>query len=184
MLELIEKPIWLRRRSFKKAWNKSSLCPGVCEAHVIDFSPTNIAYYLNCPHNSDIEGTSLEEKVDLNEVAKGTRPPGDTRDYTSWCGATVSNSIHTRTRCSRQVYKAAVNQKEVVQHQSASLSPLPPNADSSAVTTSLDLLNQQLSSLLGIEVVLLFNKVEDLKGFKVKQLVPRGSLEELKEFQL
>ncbi|KAI5682244.1 hypothetical protein M9H77_03472 [Catharanthus roseus] len=36
----------------------------------------------------------------------------------------------------------------------------------------------------GIEVVLLFNGVEDLKGFKVKQLVPRWSLEELKGFQL
>ncbi|KAI5681067.1 hypothetical protein M9H77_02294 [Catharanthus roseus] len=33
-------------------------------------------------------------------------------------------------------------------------------------------------------VVLMFNGVEDLKGFKVKQLVPRGSLEELKGFQL
>ncbi|KAI5667422.1 hypothetical protein M9H77_17275 [Catharanthus roseus] len=35
-----------------------------------------------------------------------------------------------------------------------------------------------------VEVVLLFNGVKDLKGFKVKQLVPRGSLEELKGFQL
>ncbi|KAI5672808.1 hypothetical protein M9H77_13172 [Catharanthus roseus] len=31
-----------------------------------------------------------------------------------------------------------------------------------------------------IEVVLRFNGVEDLKGFKIKQLVPRGSLKELK----
>ncbi|KAI5680961.1 hypothetical protein M9H77_02188 [Catharanthus roseus] len=37
--------------------------------------------------------------------------------------------------------------------------------------------------LLGIKVVLLFNGVEDLKGFKVRQLVPSGSLEELKGFQ-
>ncbi|KAI5658502.1 hypothetical protein M9H77_27295 [Catharanthus roseus] len=33
-----------------------------------------------------------------------------------------------------------------------------------------------------IEVVLRFNGVEDLEGFKVKQLIPRGSLEELKGF--
>ncbi|KAI5649972.1 hypothetical protein M9H77_35977 [Catharanthus roseus] len=38
--------------------------------------------------------------------------------------------------------------------------------------------------LLGIEVVMMFNGVKDLKGFKVKQLVPRGSLEELKGFHL
>ncbi|KAI5662284.1 hypothetical protein M9H77_21607 [Catharanthus roseus] len=34
----------------------------------------------------------------------------------------------------------------------------------------------------GVEVVLLFNGVEDLKGFTIEQLVPRGSLEELKAF--
>ncbi|KAI5676821.1 hypothetical protein M9H77_07771 [Catharanthus roseus] len=38
------------------------------------------------------------------------------------------------------------------------------------------------NKVLGIEVVLLFNDVEDLKGFKIKQLIPRGSLEELKGF--
>ncbi|KAI5677788.1 hypothetical protein M9H77_08738 [Catharanthus roseus] len=36
--------------------------------------------------------------------------------------------------------------------------------------------------LLGIEVVLRFKGVKELKGFKIKQLVPRESLEELKRF--
>ncbi|KAI5652941.1 hypothetical protein M9H77_30128 [Catharanthus roseus] len=39
-----------------------------------------------------------------------------------------------------------------------------------------------LNYLGKIEVVLLFNEVEDLKGFKIKRLAPRGSLEELKGF--
>ncbi|KAI5681790.1 hypothetical protein M9H77_03018 [Catharanthus roseus] len=39
------------------------------------------------------------------------------------------------------------------------------------------------NTLLGIEVVLWFNSVEDLKGFKIKQFVPRESLEELKGFK-
>ncbi|KAI5649718.1 hypothetical protein M9H77_35723 [Catharanthus roseus] len=38
--------------------------------HVIDFSPTNIAHYLSCPRYNDIEGTSLEEEIDFDEVTK------------------------------------------------------------------------------------------------------------------
>ncbi|KAI5677363.1 hypothetical protein M9H77_08313 [Catharanthus roseus] len=131
--------------------------------YLINLSLANIAHYLSCPHYNDIQGTGLEEEVDFDEVTKGTRPLGDAKVYRFWCGATVSYSIHTRTQYTKV----------------ASLSP-PPSTDSSTVTTNLDLLNQQLSSLLGIEVVLLFKGVEDLKGFKVKQLVPRASLEELK----
>ncbi|KAI5681703.1 hypothetical protein M9H77_02931 [Catharanthus roseus] len=187
MVELIDKPILAKKKitqeimeQYKEFYanlieefghSESLACGQVyVRGHVIDFSPANIAYYLNCPYYSDIEGTCLEEEVDFDEVAKGTRPPGDAKVCSSWCGSTVSYSIHTRTYWSRWVYKA------VVQDQSGSLSPPSPSADSLAVTTSLDFLNQQLSNLLGIEVVLLFNGVEDLKGFKVKQLVPRGAL--------
>ncbi|KAI5682014.1 hypothetical protein M9H77_03242 [Catharanthus roseus] len=38
--------------------------------HVIDFSPANIAHYLNCPHFSDIEETGLEEEADFDKVTK------------------------------------------------------------------------------------------------------------------
>ncbi|KAI5663781.1 hypothetical protein M9H77_23104 [Catharanthus roseus] len=76
-------------------------------------------------------------------------------------------------------------------------SPPTPSVESSKVTTNLDLLNQQLSTIMAsrfcvnvtglitrarIEVMLLFDGVEDLKGFKIKKLVPKGSLEELKGF--
>ncbi|KAI5677376.1 hypothetical protein M9H77_08326 [Catharanthus roseus] len=38
--------------------------------NVINFSPTNIAHYLSCPHFSEIEGTGLEEEADFHEATK------------------------------------------------------------------------------------------------------------------
>lgn len=38
--------------------------------HIIDFSPTHIVNFLNCPHCTNIEGTGLAEDVDFDEVAE------------------------------------------------------------------------------------------------------------------
>ncbi|KAI5673459.1 hypothetical protein M9H77_13823 [Catharanthus roseus] len=154
MVELIEKLIMAKKRITQEILEQYNPKYGkvYVRGHVIDFSPSNIAHYLSYPHFSDIEGASLEEEADFDEVTK--------------CGATFSNSIHTKTYWSKQVYQAAM----------ASPSPLALIVESSEVTTSLDLLNQELSTLLGIEVVLWSNGVEDLKGFMIEQLVPRGAL--------
>ncbi|KAI5681450.1 hypothetical protein M9H77_02678 [Catharanthus roseus] len=139
--------------------NTESLAYGqvYVRGHIIDFSPTNIAHYL--------------KEVDFDEVVRGTQPSGDAKDYSSWYGASFSHSINTKTHWPREQTSARI--------ASPSLPAF--SVESSEITTIMDLLNQQLTTLLGIEVVLWFNGIEDLKGLKIKQLVLRGALKSLRD---
>ncbi|KAI5677841.1 hypothetical protein M9H77_08791 [Catharanthus roseus] len=83
MVELIDKPILAKKRITEESLDQYKVMElllriGYVElalfvyvrGYIIDFSPANIIDYLSCSHYSDIEGTSLEEEVDLDEVTK------------------------------------------------------------------------------------------------------------------
>ncbi|KAI5667245.1 hypothetical protein M9H77_17098 [Catharanthus roseus] len=124
-------------------------------------------------NNTKILNTgALDSLVMLMNTAPGVVPP-------------LSNLIHTRTHWSRQVYQATVIQKEAAEHQSCDIEVRLRKFESIRKGQNPKYnrtLREQKLELLGIEAVLRFNRVEDWKGFKIKYLVPRGSLEELKGF--
>ncbi|KAI5653486.1 hypothetical protein M9H77_30673 [Catharanthus roseus] len=79
--------------------NPKSLAYGqvYVRGHVIYFSPANIAHYLSCPHYIDIEGTSLEEEADFDEV---------TKVLTSDAGAVWSETNRLNSNSMKMPYRA------------------------------------------------------------------------------
>ncbi|KAI5664185.1 hypothetical protein M9H77_23508 [Catharanthus roseus] len=154
--------------------NSESLAYGhmYMRRHVIDFLPANIAHYLSCPYYSDIEGIGLEEEVNFDEVVKvltgdvGAIWPKTNRLNSNlikmpyralfrvFCGnwLPTTNLLMWSPTPSTQGHPGPVHstrQQSIKKKHSnthvALPSPPPPSADSSEVSTSLDLLNQQLS---------------------------------------
>ncbi|KAI5653206.1 hypothetical protein M9H77_30393 [Catharanthus roseus] len=194
-----EKEVWYNENLVKEFYgnlckdfgNLESLAYGqvYVRGHVIYFSPANSAHYLSCTHFSDIEGTSLEEEADFDEVTK-------------------EEDQHMHCYLQKHPQVRALNplvMPKIVAPSMVSPSPIPSTPRHTGLGRFLmkhkglcsslvfDLKQCQRGSLqkpitqlegrhTGIEVVLQFNSVEDLKGFKIKQLVSRVSLEELKEF--
>ncbi|KAI5658570.1 hypothetical protein M9H77_27363 [Catharanthus roseus] len=154
--------------------------------HFIDFSPANVVHYLNCPHYSDIEGTGLKKEVDPDEVTTVLQSD----EGAVW---PEKNKIHSnlmrilyralfRVFCGNQL--PITNMPAILKERDHQLYAFATKKKINIYTVIFKNIRQIDQKKTRIEVVLMFNGVEDLKGFKVKKLVPRGSLEELKGFQL
>ncbi|KAI5658470.1 hypothetical protein M9H77_27263 [Catharanthus roseus] len=137
----------------------------------IDFSLANIAHYLSCPHHRDIKGTALEEEVDFDEVAKV---------ITSDAGAVWPETNRLNSNLIKMSYRACLESYVVTRPPGDTKTTVPsvvsPTPSTQGYTGPGKSTRQQSSTKVAspspppsprIEVVLLFNGVKDLKGFKI-----------------